>query len=427
MLKMKNAVYTAFLAVASMIFISQPVMALDYSISGFGTIGYSQSDQPYKYYRYIDDNGTFFKDSVVAFQIDTAMTSEWSTTVQLKFAPDLGDDSRWEPSISWGFVSWRPTNDWLFRIGKMRLPGYLNSENMDVGTTFDYARLPIELYSVSPTYDYIGASFNKTFELEDDSLILDGYWGKRNTEWRIYLRDGIPGILPSGPQFFSIQAELMGMALTYRRDEDIYRLGFHKIWAERTDGQSWSEEPPLINLTPEISYYDFQQVVNSSGNDTLDISMLNIGTDIAFGNNVHLSGEYIYSSVSGGGSSTGGYISPRIRLGKWTPYILYSRLRSDDESLALYEAVNNSSVPMFIPGAAIINASQRAGADSFQAYDQSSYAIGTSYSLSPTSKIKAELMRTHIGIVSALVDAPQNGNVTDENINIFSISYSFAF
>ena len=60
-------------------------------------------------------------------------------------------------------------------------------------------------------------------------------------------------------------------------------------------------------------------------------------------------------------------------------------------------------------------------------YDQHSLAIGTSYSLSPTSKVKAEWMRVRIGKVSSLVDAPPGSNIRNQNINVISLSYSVVF
>ena len=60
-------------------------------------------------------------------------------------------------------------------------------------------------------------------------------------------------------------------------------------------------------------------------------------------------------------------------------------------------------------------------------YDQSSWSIGTSYALSPTSKIKAEWMRVRIGQVSSLVDAPPGSNIRNQSINVISLSYSLVF
>ena len=60
-------------------------------------------------------------------------------------------------------------------------------------------------------------------------------------------------------------------------------------------------------------------------------------------------------------------------------------------------------------------------------YDQFSWSVGTSYSLSPTSKLKAEWMRTRVGTTSAFVDAPAGSSVRNQNIDVLSFSYSFMF
>ncbi len=84
-------------------------------------------------------------------------------------------------------------------------------------------------------------------------------------------------------------------------------------------------------------------------------------------------------------------------------------------------------MPTFIPSAALINASQRATADQIRVQDQLSMAVGVSYRMTATQILKAEVMRVRIGKVSSLVDAPSGGDITNERINVFSLSYSFAF
>lgn len=116
--------------------------AVDLTWSGFATLGYAQSDQPYKYQRFIDDQGSFNRDSIFGAQLDLKFNQQWGATLQGKLAPSIKSDSRWDATLSWAFISWRPVDDWLIRAGKLRLPLMLNTENTDVGATFDLARLP---------------------------------------------------------------------------------------------------------------------------------------------------------------------------------------------------------------------------------------------------------------------------------------------
>ena len=131
--------------------------------SGFGTVGYARSDQPYTYQRFIDDNGTFWRDTVAGLQVDAKFADKFGATVQFKLAPASNNDNEYKGTVSWAFLSWRPTNDWLFRAGKQRIPLYLYSETVDVGVTYDFARLPTEMYSIISSNDFIGLSFSKTW------------------------------------------------------------------------------------------------------------------------------------------------------------------------------------------------------------------------------------------------------------------------
>ena len=106
----------------SLVLAAAGVRAADVTVSGFGTLGYAISDKPYSYQRYVDEQGTFDRDSRLAVQVDAALSRRWSATAQLKFAPDEDSDSRWAPRLSWGFLSWRPDDDWLLRVGKLRIP-----------------------------------------------------------------------------------------------------------------------------------------------------------------------------------------------------------------------------------------------------------------------------------------------------------------
>jgi hypothetical protein len=62
-------------------------------------------------------------------------------------------------------------------------------------------------------------------------------------------------------------------------------------------------------------------------------------------------------------------------------------------------------------------------AGTISVFDQYSTMVGASYSFSPTSKLKLEWMRTHVGLGSNLVD----GDVRNRSFNVFSVSYSMAF
>mgnify|MGYP003417478779 CR=1 FL=1 len=70
-------------------------LAQEFSYSGFGTVGAAVSNKDYKYQRFITDNGTVKRDSVLGVQFDAKFSSQWSATLQAKVAPaednEMGD------------------------------------------------------------------------------------------------------------------------------------------------------------------------------------------------------------------------------------------------------------------------------------------------------------------------------------------------
>jgi hypothetical protein len=163
---------------------------------------------------------------------------------------------------------------------------------------------------------------------------------------------------------------------------------------------------------------------------TLKVPVITLGADIGIGRSTRVIGEYgrrIMTGTDTGFDTAGAYLSLLHRVDAWTPYLSVAALKATRRNLDFYASVNETTVPDYVPGAAAINALQRAGADSITVFDQSSVAIGTSYSLSPTQRFKAELQRVRVGEVSKLVDAPPSGNISRQNIHVLSLSYSFVF
>jgi len=98
----------------SSFFIPSANAEINYNFSGFGTLGYTISDQPFKYLQYIDDQGTFARDSLLAGQLDIKFDPKLSATIQAKIAANESQETGLDADITWAFLSYRPTNDWLF-------------------------------------------------------------------------------------------------------------------------------------------------------------------------------------------------------------------------------------------------------------------------------------------------------------------------
>lgn len=403
----------------------------DVSISGFATLGYAQTDQPYNYQRYLSNDGSFFRDSLLGLQLDTKLTDTISMTVQGKFAASDEKDNSLDTTLTWAFLSWRPTNDLLFRGGRLRIPLYMNSQNMDIGATFDFARLPAEVYFTSPLNNFDGLSINKTWDSSIGELTFEGYVGTLEPHFRVAPFQY--GAISARAYYMPIKTSAYGGALTLQREENIFRIGVHDTYNTRLDGGMIRENLPFIQIAPNIGYYkvsDGMAGTSIPSNHQLHTIIYTAGIDLSLGNDFRLISEFVrrdvYNSLVSP-DSQGGYLAILKSIGDFTPYVSVAHLQSMGQMLNLYNRVSKNRVPAVIPGAAQINALQRAGGVGMFAYDQTTWAIGTSYQINPTNKIKAEWAITKTGDVSALVDPLPNDDTGDKLLNTFSISYNIVF
>ncbi|MBI3380457.1 MAG: hypothetical protein HY019_00495 [Aquabacterium sp.] len=399
-----------------------PAHAVDLSASGFGTLGYAVSGQPYNYQRFIDEGGTFKRDTVLGGQLDAKFSAEWSATVQAKVAPSLNNDEDWSLTASWAFVSWRPGNDWLLRLGKQRVPMYLNSENMDVGQTYDFARLPFEMYGISPSNDFKGLYVSRTWMPDLGETTLDVFHGEADLKARAHLRD-------AGAIFMPVCTTITGAVLTLKQDSSTWRVGLHHTVTRRRDGQDFPSHYPLSALAP---LYRVDNAMPGSEPVGYTSSIVNdvitLGGDIEMAPNWRLVSELarnIQMRTENGANTAGGYVAVLHKMGALTPYVSYARLRSMGVSVQNADNLNAAHIPGDPYG---LNYTQRAASDAIMVYDQDTLALGASYALTAQSKLKAEWARTRIGNRSATVDSPPGEEVVRrQRINVLSLNYSFVF
>lgn len=428
----------ATVAALAAISASTPALAVDYNLSAFGTVGWSQSNADFKYQRYIDEDGGFERDTLAGAQVDVAFTPNFGATLQGRLAPSTHQDNRWDAKFSWAFLSWRPDNNWLLRAGKLRVPLYLNSENTDVGATFTWARLPTEMYSpaLTPTTDFTGAAAGYTRALGDGEFAADLYWGKANVPYRVWVRDAIPGVQTPHAVFTTAEVEAFGLALTWRRDEDALRLGLHQALARTHDAANpLIDQFPFVEGVPGtgVGYYQTSGLLPGPGvvqAGTIRNSILTLGVSMGLPAGLRFNGELAKRMVSGSRvapEGTGFYLSLERPFGDWTPYVGYGQLRSSKRLREYYGAVNGNAVAPVVPNAALINAAQRGGADGIGAYDQWSWSLGTAWKIRPGQALKLEFQQVRTQAVSALIDAPSGEDSGRRRLDVWSLNYSFVF
>lgn len=279
----KPAIYQINRPIIALLLFSASLFAIDTKVSGFATLGATISNKDYTYEKYVDDSGTLRRDTLAGLQLDTIFNEQWGATVQGKIAQSQENDDHFEPTLPWAFLSYRPANHWLIRAGKVRIPYYLNSQNQDVGVTYDNATLPKEVYNLSPYDNGTGGIVTKTFNVESASVDLDLFYIHLDITTRQY----ITGI---GPIFTTFDLDVKGTSLSCETDENnVFRGGYYHT--------------------------------SVSG---LNIDILTLGMDYNFQDKWRLMSEYTGVKIEKFDNYHAGYVSVLKSMDNWTPYITYA-------------------------------------------------------------------------------------------------------
>lgn len=383
--------------------------AFEYGFTGFGTMGGAISDKKITYQRYIDDNGTFMRDSLIGGQFDAKFTDQWSATAQVILAAATDEDNVVKPQIKWTLLSYRPTNDWLIRVGRLSLGGLLNQQNLDVGVTYDMARLPNEVYLLSSSYDFDGLSIAKTWSTDTYEITLDASFGMQNRDYRSYNNGS------ENSNYYSADVTSGALVLSVTDyDQAIYRLG-------------WS----INQLDPggkgNLTTFNFIPLGNGLYTlGTPDYSEKSTINTLFFGTRIPLGGfllscegtAVIARDFDPAPTTVSAYINVAHKLGNWTPYVTYAQ--SWTEGLDTWRKVKGATA---VPQMGVTQVMIDDAASQMAVFDQSSWMLGTSYAFTPKQKLKAEAMLTHVGDRSAMFD----GDIAHENVMVYSLSYNFSF
>lgn len=412
---------------------------VDYSLSGFATLGWTRSTglEGGRYLRFSNEQGSLKTDSRMAGQLDLRFTPAWSATLQMKLAPAADTDRGVALSTAWAFVGWRPADDWLLRAGRMRVPLYLHSESLDVGLAYDLARLPVEMYSVVPSNEFDGVSAAYTLPvplLGGSELSLDGYGGRIQTTARLWNRDGAPPVIPAGPHFREVDVQIFGAVLSLRNVDTTLRLSLTDARTRPTDGSLLPVDVPFVQIAPGLGYYKVSEELPGPPLQTVDRLrniITTVGVDHQFGGGWRVTGEVARNRqlrTRVGANTTGGYLALAREIGEFTPYVSYGRLRTHDPQMDVYRKLLGVQLPGFIPGAAQINASQRLFAESIYAADQRTWALGVAWAAPWGGKLKVEWARTGVGEVSRLLDTPPGQpGLRDASFGTATVNYNLAF
>ncbi len=303
-----------------------------WNFSGFGTLGYAQSD---KYSdlilkrnitqrsQKIEDNG-FLVDSRLGFQFSKEFFTHWDLVTQLVFKEKVNNNV--ENSLEMAFVRYQFNSKWSVRIGRMVLDTFLLSDYRNVGFSYHWVRPPTEFYGWIPYSHYDGVK--GSFELGDfdNYLRVEAFAGKSDANVNVsYGRDGA--------SYNHVRAStIMGMGITWEKGDLSLRAYSSKFMI--SDEIAAIEELKAIASTDVVqsNWPQAQQIAQDYGlkNSTYRYHSLGLLWEPR---TWMVQGELSEVSASSFGTYGGqrGYVHVAHRFGPFLPHVSYSRSWDDTD------------------------------------------------------------------------------------------------
>lgn len=141
--------------------------------SGFGRLIGGYLDEKTADYEGYSDNLSLSQQSLFALQTDVTITDSLNLSAQLLAH---SSDKR-ESGIEWLYLSYEPSQNWRFKLGKLRTPFFRYSDVVDVGFAYPWILPPQQVYSAYLFSNYEGGSATYISSFDDVNFEFETYYG----------------------------------------------------------------------------------------------------------------------------------------------------------------------------------------------------------------------------------------------------------
>jgi hypothetical protein len=388
------------------------------AINGFATLGAagsSESNVRYGADGTMTKGADFVGESKLGVQADYVINKVWSLTAQAVAKSMMDDRERIGVTGEWLFASYHVNDATSVRFGKLRLPLFMYSEQLDVGKAYAIARLPVEMYGVTPTNAYHGVDALIKFEVGDDGeLLLQPYVGITRFEGRTSMSAQLAG---------AVNTQMFGGAPIYTAGQQAYNT----FEANSIKGLNVQYTGLDGHLKLRAGYL----ATNLKDADGMTVMMSNL--NFGYGPSVGTAG-YSANNVDAGFASLGA----QYRVGHTTVTAEYGRRRVDSASFAQtdgYYLMLDHKIDQFVPyiSYAAIDSDKNKMIKGTKAAvsQQNTLALGLGYALSPLSNIKGEVSQVSVGKDNNfnyfVADSATGNAINDKTFNVYRLSYNLLF
>ncbi|MGC4060321.1 MAG: hypothetical protein QM749_05515 [Aquabacterium sp.] len=457
----------------------------NFRMSGFGTLGAVRSSTDDAIFNYPGQGGGATKhgsldpDSKIAVQGTYKFAPTVSATSQVMTKYDA--DGQYVPNIEWAFAKWQATPGLSVRAGRMGAPYFMISDFRDVGYANTTVRPNIDVYGQVPVSQFEGADLSYQMPLGSTTLTSTLWGGDSKAQYASSLTTTPTDVVIKRQVGLNFQLELTeGLTLRLGRshgklsinstsgDQLIasarqlavasakYAAGAPTVAAGLSGLGQTARAAQVTNAIAgaQADAVGFNQIADTFTTEGVDASFTGIGLAYDQDNwvaNAEFTKRKTKSFIT---DTTGWYGMVGYRIAKFTPYVGFSKIKTDRRSQNTIQSnalvatgTNSPTFAAFDGAAAAVNGNTpllSASADallSTQAHDQHTSTLGVRWDATSSLAIKAQL--DHIikpdssssgaGSVGWLLVAdPTSANgraftYSKRTINVVTLSVDFVF
>ncbi|MBA5763876.1 hypothetical protein H2O73_16050 [Vibrio sp. 404] len=419
MFKLNQSFLLHCLAIIGVSSFSANSLAVDWAVSGFGTLGYTyENDNELAYRRdsshvsEIGRNGSFASDSRLGLQLDASFNRQWSLTTQLLLDDSVEHDI--EEIAELAFIRYEPNANWSFRVGRVGVSAYAASDSRYIDYAHLWVRPPQELYSgiAFNTLDGVGASY---------------YSNHPDFNWSVNLEYGQSrqvGELPTSQENYRTKLDDV-VSVSFEVDQQSWHWQLSYAQVGSLSVQHGASIEALQNQLTQLASANVPQVSSDAAALSQALSVSQVSGHYLQAAVTYFDGDWTLQSelfqIRTGKESVpqgyGGYALVGKAFDKLTPYIIYGQFKSSTSPHSF--PANNAWAPLLNAGVLGVNAVR---------IDQSTYSLGVRWDISPQVAIKAQLDHVEIdengyGLwVTSLSDIGQANDV-----QLYSLHLNFVF
>lgn len=415
----------------------------NFRMSGFGTLGVVKSSTNDVLFNFPGQGGgagttpSTSPDSKLAVQGTYKFTPTISGTAQIMTRYDA--DAQYVPSVDWLFAKWQVMPALTVRGGRLVAPNFMISDFRNVGYANTAVRPSLDVYGQVPVDQLEGGDVSYQFAVGPATVNATFFAGDANAQYRSAV---VSGGQPLGASSFTLKKN-KGLNLTAELDNGLtFRAGYAKakigITSDVTD-KLGTTATQLANSGNAGLAHLAAQLTNNLNNALLvnDKNVSFLGYGVTYDQDEWiLQAEYTKRrSDNFISDTTGWYTLAGYRVGKFTPYLGFSKLSVNSANVTVNPLVpivqGNLTLDTYKNG---INASLQKYMN-VQKLSQRTVTLGSRWDFMPNAALKVQWDQIHKPADSwGLFFAPDGDTAQAQSflnsrrkVNVLSVSMDFVF